>query len=73
MRQPDDIVQVLYGSETLYKNCPAYCLNHHKFLTEKQIKNKGCLGKQCQWLDKREHQFWKNREEKKRLKLLKAN
>ena len=68
MKQPYDIVEVLYGSETYYKNCPAYCKFHHKYLTAKQIKQKGCLGKQCKCLNKFEHKFWELRELKKEIR-----
>lgn len=35
------------------------------------LKNKGCLGKQCPYLDKKEHQYWVMRENIKAKK--KAN
>lgn len=68
MKQPYDIVSVLYGSETYYKNCPAYCQFHHKYLTIKQISQKKCLAKQCKCLSKIEHQYWQEREKKKQLR-----
>jgi len=68
MKEPYDIVKVLYGSETYYKNCPAYCTFHHKHLTAKQISQKKCLAKQCKCLDKIEHKYWQMRERKKQLK-----
>ena len=64
-KNPYDIVPVLYGSETFYKNCPAFCRFHHCHLTAKQILRKGCLGKQCKALDRIEHRFWEEREAKK--------
>ena len=68
MKHPYDIVNVLYGSTTYFKNCPAFCKLHHKHLTIKQLKQKGCLGKQCKYLDKFEHKYWEQREKKKQLK-----
>lgn len=68
MKNPDDIVEVLYGSETYYKNVAAYCKYHHKHLTVKQIKQKGCLGKQCKCLSKLEHHYWEIRKKRKQLK-----
>ncbi|MBR3646374.1 MAG: hypothetical protein IKN54_08135 [Lachnospiraceae bacterium] len=69
MNQPYDIVKVLYGSETYYKNCPAFCRLHHCHLTKKQLKKKGCLGKQCRKLDKiKTHNYWEERQLKKELK-----
>lgn len=68
--RPNDIVEVLYGTETYLWNCPAYCKYHHRYLTVRQIKQKHCLGKQCKCLQKLEnHVFWKRRELKKQRKL----
>ena len=64
-KNPDDIVPVLYGSETCYRNCVAWCKYHHIHLTARQVKQKGCLGKQCKCLDRIEHKFWRDREAKK--------
>ena len=69
MKQPYDIVKVLYGSETEFRNCPAFCKLHHKHLTVRQIKQKGCLGKQCKYLDKfLSNKYWEYREKRKQLK-----
>lgn len=65
MRKPFDIVTVLYGSETYFKNCPGYCKLHHKYLTVRQIKTKTCLGKRCAYLKRLEHGYWEFREKKK--------
>ena len=71
MKEPDDIVHTLYGCETFYRKCPAYCKFHHKYLTTHQLKEKQCLGKQCKLLLKIEHPYWQFRNKKKQLK--KAN
>lgn len=68
MKRPYDIVQVLYGSQTFYKNCPAYCKYHHVHLTANQIKQKKCLAKCCKCLDKIEHRYWQEREKRKLMK-----
>ena len=66
---PNDIVPVLYGTETYLWNCPGYCSYHHKYLTVRQIKQKHCLGKQCKCLQKLvNHRFWEYRERKKQRK-----
>ena len=68
-KNPDDIVAVLYGSETTYGHCAAWCKFHHCHLTPKQIIRKVCLGKQCKCLDKiLSHPYWEQREKKKELK-----
>lgn len=44
-------------------NPAAYCNLHCGALTVKEIKRKGCLGKQCWHLLKNEqHEYWKQRE-----------
>ena len=64
--KPEDIVPVLYGSETYYKNAVAFCKFHHCHLTARQVKQKGCLGKQCKCLDRIEtHPYWEQRKQKK--------
>ena len=67
--RPNDIVEVLYGTETYLWNCPGYCKYHKKYLTVRQIKQKHCLGKQCKCLNKLDHKFWEQRERKKQRKL----
>lgn len=43
-------------------NPAAYCAFHHGALTVKEMKRKGCLGKQCWHLQKNEqHEYWKQR------------
>ena len=52
-------------------NRVGYChLNKHPgYLTERLIKEHGCLGKQCPYLHKYEdNKYWQRREEKKKLK-----
>lgn len=44
-------------------NCCAYCNHHHCSMTVKQMKAKGCLQKQCWYLNKNEqHPYWRQRE-----------
>lgn len=44
-------------------NVVAYCKYHHCAMTVKQMRNKNCLGKQCNYLQKNEsHQYWHQRE-----------
>ena len=47
-------------------NCCAYCRHHHCSMTVKQMKAKGCLQKQCWYLEKNEqHAYWRQRESTK--------
>ena len=69
MKYPNDIVKILFGSETYYRKCPAFCKHHLLYLTAKQISQKKCLAKQCKYLCKIEHDYWKMREGTKRLKM----
>lgn len=59
--------KVLYGSES--NNCAAFCKHHNCYMTVKQIKTKGCLCKQCWYLQKNdEHEYWAQRERLKEKK-----
>lgn len=58
----------LYGTRALASKCVAFCWYHHKWLTVNQLKKHGCLGKQCNALEKRRHIFWDQREQKKAMK-----
>lgn len=69
--EADTIVDTLFGCQTEFKHCVAYCRRKGKYMTVKIMKSKGCLGKQCQYLDKKEHQYWITREQIKAKK--KAN
>lgn len=52
----------LYNTEITEKRAVGYCHRHHCYITTKQIKQKECLSKQCHHLEKREHEFWRQRE-----------
>lgn len=64
-------VNVLYGCQASLSSCCGYCKRKGKYLTVKQMRKKECLGKQCPYLDKLPHTFWKQRE--KKLKIKKEN
>ena len=55
--------RTLYG--TWSANTCAFCAFHGKALTPKQMKQHGCLGKQCDALIRHEHPLWEQREERK--------
>ena len=59
------MLQSLYNTEITEKRAVAYCKRHHCYITSTQVKHKECLNKQCYHLEKREHEFWKQRELKK--------
>lgn len=52
----------LYNTEISEKRCVGYCWHHHCYVTATQIKQKGCLKKQCNALEKHEHEYWRQRE-----------
>lgn len=61
--------RTFYGSEALEYRCIAYCWKHHKWMTVKQMKRRGCLGKGCDALQRKDgHPYWARRELKKKLK-----
>ena len=68
------MLQSLYNTEITEKRAVAYCKRHHCYITATQVKHKECLNKQCYHLEKREHEFWKQRElTKQRRKNRKVN
>ena len=56
------MLQSLYNTEISEKRCIGYCGRHHCYLSVTQLKRKECLQKKCTHLEKREHEFWKQRE-----------
>lgn len=69
----EEIVNVLYGGQCLKSHCCGYCKRKGKYMTVRQLHKHECLNKQCQYLDKLEHVFWKQREKKLREKKEKKN
>lgn len=69
----DEICQTLYGSESPCSRCVGYCNFHKAYVTQKQMKTKQCLQKNCDaFIKNTNHQFWIEREQKKNeLKLKK--
>jgi hypothetical protein len=59
----------LYGSCISKNRAVGYCHCHKAALTAKTLKRHGCLGKQCDALQKyEEHDFWRQHEQRKILK-----
>jgi hypothetical protein len=56
--------RTLYGSRS--SNTCAFCAYHGKALTPKQMKQHGCLAKQCSALLRHPHPLWDEREERRR-------
>lgn len=56
-------MEVLFG--TCSENCAGYCRLHQCGMTPKQIKHKECLAKNCWHLEKKEHEWWHQRERAK--------
>ena len=52
----------LYGSEIKPSRVVGYCKRHGKYLTTTMLKQHECLGKSCRALDKKEHDYWTQRE-----------
>ena len=53
---------------TYAKSPCAYCRLKKVILTVRQVKEKKCLEKQCWHLSKYEHEWWRQREERKQLR-----
>ena len=52
----------LYNSEINEKRCIGFCSFHRSGITVTQLRQKECLKKQCRHFEKREHEFWRQRE-----------
>jgi hypothetical protein len=59
------MLQSLYNTHINEKRAIGYCWKHHAYVTSTQLKQKECLKKQCNALEKREHEFWRQRELKR--------
>ena len=61
MMEEITLEKTIYGGKP--KNPVAYCALHNGSLTVKEMKKKGCLGKQCHHLQKNEqHEYWNQRQ-----------
>lgn len=56
------MVQGLYNTMLNERRAIAYCHKHHCCVSSTQLKQKECLRKQCTYLQKYEHEFWRQRE-----------
>ncbi len=66
---PMEICPCLFNTESYLCRCVGYCEYHKAYLTQKQLKTKNCLGKQCKALIKQnDHPFWVERALKKSAK-----
>ena len=52
----------LYNTEINERRCVGFCWKHHCHITSTQLRQKECLKKQCNALEKYEHEFWHQRE-----------
>lgn len=52
----------MFHSHISERRCVGYCWKHNCHLTSTQVKNKQCLQKQCDALERYEHEFWRQRE-----------
>jgi hypothetical protein len=64
-------VKGLYGAQFEKSRACGYCHYHKKHLTVKMVKAHQCLSKQCDALQKYEHEWWHQRDLMKQRK--KAN
>lgn len=52
----------LYNTQISERRCVGYCWKHHCYMTSTQLKQKECLKKQCDALERYEHEYWRQRE-----------
>lgn len=58
----------LYHTEISERRAIGYCHFHKCYLTATQLKQKECLKKQCDALERHDHEYWRQRELKKMRK-----
>lgn len=58
----------LYNTEINERHAIGFCHKHKRYLSVTQLKRKECLKKQCNALERREHEFWRQRELMKQRK-----
>ena len=56
------MVQGLYNTEISERRVVGYCHKHHCCVSATQVRQKECLRKQCTYLERYEHEFWRQRE-----------
>lgn len=56
------MLQSLYNSKINERRCIGFCWKHRCYVTSTQLKKKECLKKQCNALERYEHEFWRQRE-----------
>lgn len=67
------MLQSLYNTQISDHHAVGYCKRHHCHLSATQLKRKECLKKQCNHLDKCEHEYWRQREIIKQKRLERKN
>ena len=55
----------LYNTEISERRCVGFCWKHCCYVTSTQLRQKECLKKECNALERYEHEFWRQRELKK--------
>ena len=55
-------VKGLWGAKISIDRCCGYCHRHGCYITAQMMHQKKCLPKQCRFLEKLEHPYWKQRE-----------
>lgn len=61
----------LYNTQISEKRCVGYCWKHRCYVSSTQLKQKECLKKGCNALEKYDHEYWRQREILKQKKKMK--
>lgn len=57
-----EMLHGLYGSQVSRSKAVGYCKYHHAALTVKTLKGHECLKKQCNALNRYDHDYWRQRD-----------
>jgi hypothetical protein len=66
------MLQSLYNTQISERRCVGYCWKHHCYVSATQLKQKECLKKGCDALERYEHEYWRQREITKTKKKMKG-
>ena len=65
-------VKTVFWSQARDTKVVAYCHKYNRYITAQQMKTKGCIQKDCEYLEKLDCQYWRERANKKKRKALKV-
>lgn len=63
--------RTLFGSEASADKIVGFCRLHKRYITERQMRTKKCIPKGCRAFQRRDCQYWDDRDRRKELRRMK--